>query len=67
MEYWATRDKDGFLALWDVNDLPPVKNVHNSAFISTSENHSWFMISSRLLPEVTWENSPVKVELKIKQ
>lgn len=65
MEYWATRDKDGFLALWDGNEPPPKRQENSDSFIAIDGTSKWCMISSILLPEVTWENSPKKVEVKI--
>lgn len=65
MEYWATRDKDGFLALWNGNEPPPKR--YNNSFIPNDGTYNWYTISSRLFPNVTWENSPVKIEIKIKK
>lgn len=56
---WVARDKDGELYLYDVYPKKQ-NNFFGSQFGCTS-----MMLDGRLCPEVTWENSPVRVELKL--
>ena len=64
-EFWITRDKDGFLALWNANEDPPQRFEHSRSFIPDTEPCHWFIISRKLFPEVTWENSPRKIKIKL--
>lgn len=62
-EYWVARDLEGPLYLY--KKRPKRETV---AFFPVDPNdNSYFSIDSELFPEITWENSPVKVELKVKQ
>lgn len=56
MELWIARDKNGNLFLFQ---LEPVRVTDVFA------GGGYMQIGSRLFPEVTWENSPKKVELKL--
>lgn len=58
-KFWIARDKDGRLYLYT---LRPVRINEKGYFRSNFE----LRIDSDLFSEVTWENSPVEVELKIK-
>ena len=63
MKFWIARDSDG--SLWIHEEKPKV--VHNSKvdshfWISTED---WWEIDEDFLPEVTFENSPMEVELKL--
>ena len=61
MKYWIARDEDGELYLFDEEP-----KLHKSYIWSTStECGSSFRIDSDLFPEVTFENSPQEVELKL--
>ena len=57
---WIARDKDGELYFYSKK---PVKL--NNCFASKN-GHGIIMIDEQLFPEVTFENSPREVELKIK-
>ena len=60
MKLWIARDKDGLLYL----HIDKPMRVR-SFFINESNRSIW--IDKDLFPEVTFENSPVEVELKIKE
>jgi hypothetical protein len=59
MKLWIARDKDGTLALHESEPYCPYDNWHNS-------NQEWYLNPS-LFPEVTFENSPQQVEIKLMQ
>lgn len=56
---WLARDKDGELYLYDAY---PKKQ---SEFFGNQFGYSSMLLDAKLYPEVTWENSPKKVELKL--
>lgn len=58
-EVWIARDKDGRLCIYDHEPMraKSVFALRNGRY--TTLPGSWFK-------EVTWENSPVKVEIKSK-
>ena len=62
MELYIARDKDGSLFLYNYF---PVKD--NDQFMVDGDDiyGDGMKIDSGLFPEVTWENSPQKVELKL--
>ena len=66
MGLWVARDKDGGLFLYNYE---PSKNEILGRFTcSTKPNGEWseeYELNSNLLPEVTFENSPQEVELKL--
>lgn len=57
MRLWIARDKDGTLALHESEPYCPYNTWHNG-------NQEFYLINS-LFPEVTFENSPKQVELKL--
>jgi len=59
---WIARDKNQ--ELWVYKDKPVRgwEGFEEEGYCPDS-----FMIPQDLFPEVTWENSPVEVELKIKE
>lgn len=61
MIMWIARDKDGELFLYRVK---PAR--HNYMFVELG-NCGMTRLADDEFPEVTWENSPVEVELKIKE
>lgn len=68
MKLWIARDKDTNL-LW-VFDKPPVlkyKNINGeSSWFEMTENGAYsILLSSYLFPEVTFENSPQEIEVKL--
>ena len=66
MEMYLARDMEGFLALY-VSE--PVKD--EDVFFPEVDDDEWkeqyIVLDKELFPEVTFENSPVKVEIKIKK
>lgn len=61
LELWIARDKDKRLFLYYAE---PIRRSNGFEEPVTLES---FEIDSDLFSEVTWENSPMKVELKIKR
>ena len=66
MKLWIARDKDGGLYLYDYE---PCKDKILGRFTcSIKPNGEWseeYELNSNLLPEVTFENSPLEAELKL--
>ena len=70
MELWIARDRDDSLNLFKSKPVRDTKGYFRSSIVVNQGNIG---ISDRLLsiwecdlfPEVTWENSPKKVELKL--
>ena len=60
MELWIARDKDGLLFLYE--DCP---RREAKMFITQRTLEDFFEVDAGEFPEVTWENSPKKVELKL--
>ena len=65
-EYYIARDKDGLLWLFGSK---PVKHETDGIFlVNRNENGEWpeeYELEKEMFPEVTFENSPQKVELKL--
>ena len=59
MKLWIARDKNSCLYLFD---KPP--KLENSYFFP-QRGYDSFLLDSELFPEVTFENSPQEVELKL--
>lgn len=61
MKMWISRDKDKSLRLWRS------KPIKNGSFFNEYDEQGlrFFAIDYRQFPEVTFENSPMKVELKL--
>lgn len=59
MKLWIARDKNSCLYLFD---KPP--KLENSYFFP-QRGYDSFLLDSELFPEVTFENSPREVELKL--
>lgn len=59
--FWIARDKDGRINLYKQR---PIRNNRFGAW-----NRKWWALYflSSDFPEVTWENSPQQVELKLKE
>lgn len=57
MKLWIARDKNGTLVLHESKPYCPFTNWHNS--------NQEFYLDSELFPEVTFENSPQEIELKL--
>lgn len=61
MELWIARDLDGTLFLYDKKPIKGIRRFNVRLF-----THA-YRISSRNFPEVTFENSPQEIELKLKK
>lgn len=59
--FWIARDKDG----WPFLHSEKPQADHNGFFFSRNGKGVGFKIPKDLFPEVTWENSPQQVELKL--
>lgn len=66
MKIYIARDKDGDLYLYDYK---PCKNKISGRFTcSIKSNGEWseeYKLNNQLFPQITFENSPQKVELKL--
>ena len=62
MKMWIARDADGTLVL--SNKLPYLPNKC-CGFFFFADNASIFYLDKNMFPEVTFENSPQEVELKL--
>ena len=65
MKLWVARDKDGGLYLYN---YAPHKNTTGRFTCSIKPDGEWseeYALNSHLFPEVTFENSPQEVELKL--
>ena len=58
MKLWIARDKNGYLKGY--NEIPQKKEEYGFFFMKM-----WYDLDNRLFPEVTWQNSPQQVELKL--
>ena len=59
MKLWIARDKDGYSQLF------VEKPIKKNGYFERVPNTATFTISCLLFPEVTFENSPKEVELKL--
>lgn len=59
MKLWIARDYDGTLGLMDGDKKPKL------ILGEWIPNNNYYSIDRRLFPEVTFENSPQQVELKL--
>lgn len=59
MKLWIARDKDEYSQLY------VEKPIKRDGYFECVPNTGWFTISCRLFPEVTFENSPQQVEIKL--
>lgn len=59
MEIWIARDKNEELCLY-LSEPIKHKSTFNSRF-----GEGYFVLSKEEFPEITWENSPKQVKLKI--
>ena len=60
MIMWIARDKDGMLYLYENEP----KLAYSNAHYFDVDNGEYYELPIGLFPEVTFENSPKKVELK---
>ena len=65
MKLWICRDEDGLLHL-EFTDKPPFKSIYERIVVWAS-NSEWGSVEldRTSYPEVTFENSPMEVELKL--
>lgn len=66
MRYWIGRDKDGGLYLY--NYKPRKNEILERFTCSIKPDGEWseeYELDSHLFPEVTFENSPQEVEIKL--
>ena len=65
MKIWICRDEDGLLHL-EFTDKPPFKSIYEKTVVWAS-NSEWGSVEldRTSYPEVTFENSPMEVELKL--
>lgn len=61
MKIWIARDSYG---LW-LFAYKPLKKVTNNDKYFSKENNIRYLLDSNLFPEVTFENSPMEIELKL--
>ena len=59
MKLWIARDKDGYSQLY------VEKPIKKKGYFEKVPNTATFTISCLLFPEVTFENSPQEVELRL--
>ena len=60
--WWAARDKNGVLYAYDSK---PIRVKELNRFEKRCLGGYYFQLDSELFPELTWENSPKQVELKL--
>lgn len=61
MKVWIARDKNG--ALWMYEKAPLFEHRTNEFYCEIGELNS--KLDERFFPEITFENSPMEVELKL--
>ena len=66
MEMYLARDREGFLALY-VSEPAKDEDVFFPDVYDNEWKEQYIVLDKELFPEVTFENSPVKVEIKIKK
>ena len=67
MKLWIARDENNELWIFDKKPiLVPKDENYNYGFFDLSKDGEWNnKLNSSLFPEVTFENSPKQVELKL--
>lgn len=60
MKFWIARDEEGSLYLYD--NLPEKSN----GYFMPNRGYNSIVLDDELFSEVTFENSPQEVELKLK-
>ena len=63
MKLWIARDKDGELCLYKTKPWKRVNTIYNNDEFDCDDD--FMEIDSNLFPEVTFENSPQRVELEL--
>ena len=68
MKMYIARDEDGRLSLFDVKPEKFIPlNGQGTVWTVPRGYLNHIMLSRRMFPEVTFENSPMEVELKLKK
>lgn len=65
MKLWVARDKDGILRLFETKPFLNINNNWDSDDNYWDSDDNYFVIDENKFPEVTFENSPQQVELKL--
>lgn len=63
MKMWIARDQDGLLNLFQ--DTKPKKKIYEGIVIWEGDSDYTLSLDKTLFPEVTFENSPQQVEIKL--
>ena len=63
MRAWIARDKDGMLFIY--TQPPSINPIREDVYMVN--NGDFLSIDKNLFPEVTFENSPKEVEIKLKK
>lgn len=63
MKLWIARDKDGELCLYKTKPWKRVNTTHHNDQFDCDD--SFMNIDNDLFPEVTYENSPQEIEIKL--
>ena len=63
MKLWIARDFDGVLNLYVTK--PSLDSIDNMYYVDSDMEDDYLNIDKELFPEVTFENSPQEVELKL--
>lgn len=63
MKFWIVRDKTGYLSLF--RKKPIWRYNHTLKFEDWFDGDFMTLIDSKSFPEITFENSPQEVELKL--
>lgn len=59
MKLWIARDKDGYQQLY------VEKPIKKNGYFEHVPNTGWYTISCNLFTDITFENSPQEVEIKL--
>lgn len=62
MKFWIARESCG---LWLFDSKPIKRNRNNDKYYIWNNNR--YSIDHKLFPEITFENSPKEIELKLKR
>lgn len=60
VDAWIARDKNGFLAIY-FHKKPIL--IGDSEWLQFDLGHSWAVLDRESYPDVTFENSPIKVTI----
>lgn len=62
---WIARDEDNSLNLF--NSRPRLQFEGGEGFWQCTDNYDFVGLDENLYPQITFENSPQEIEIKIKQ